>query len=677
MPGELTLFAPLPADDQGARLLSTILGPGWDTLAGASQGPAMLAHGMLETFNWVALALVSVLFVAVMIQGVAGTACEGVPLGRRYSSLWMPLRFAASLGFLAPVFKGLSVFQVLMLVMIGGSVNLANHLWSGGLEHFVQRGGEMALNAPDDLMDDSEKLGEGLLFALTVQEYYRQRLDLGVSGALAQEVFWPPKDDVPGLLVLTPSAPAGSGLGQGDLGRVLIPCRDDLGEMCRARLAAVRNLIADLQPLAGTLADPDRDVALAESGALSRAVQRYRDGVRPYLRAAGDREGERLSRDLGEHAEAAKLNGWVTAGAYYWTIARLSERSATLLYDTASFSAAAPQVDGGALRDFEAVFDRLQRYLKGAHRPERAALAEKPPAEFPSLGWFGGMVSGALGRQTLSSLVAKLESGDPVPVLSGLGRYLITAAEAVIGVRIASYALAKGTGQTASSLLGQVASFFTGSVTSFIAGSLEGAVLAVGPFLVVISVLLISYGFLLAYFLPALPFILWLAGVLAWLLSVVEALAAAPLWVAAHALPEGEGLAGQAGRQGYLLFLGVLLRPPLMVFGFLVAMGLLNGVGRIVGRVFSVFGFARLGESFLGVSGFLAFAVILGLCSIMACWRLFALAGSLPDRVMGWIGAGARGGGAEEEEARRHQTGYAAAGGVATKMIDSAANPRP
>jgi hypothetical protein len=670
MDGGLNLFGPIPPDDLGARLLASILGPGWDALAGGTGGAATLARGLLESLNWVALAGTSLLFVVAMIQGVAGTACEGVPLGRRFSSLWMPLRFAGAMGLLAPAVKGLSVFQALMLLMVGGSVNLANHLWGQGLERFVQSGGQLALDPPDDLVDDSARLGEGLLKALVVQEYLRQRLDLGLSGPLAPEVFWPPAGEAEGLMVLTPAVPQGSGLGPGDLGRLRIPCPDPAGAMCRARLSAARALMADLSPLAEILADPAREPSLADSGALARAVARYRDQVRPWLGTVMDGEARRLADDLGQFSQAAALNGWATAGAYYWTIARMTESSARLLYSTASFSGGDPPLEGEALGDFGAVQARLSRYLKGAFRPERAASAERPPSEFPSRDWFGDQVSGALGRYAMSTLVRRLEAGDPVPILAGLGRFLVASAETVIGLRVGSASLAAAAGSSSSSLLGQILSVFTGTVSSFAAGAASGAVEALGPYLLALSLMLLGYGFLLAYFLPALPFVLWLGGLLAWAVSVVEALAAAPLWVAAHALPEGEGLAGQAGRRGYLLFLGVLLRPPMMVLGFLVAMALLSGLGRVTGHVFSVFGFDRLGEGFLGVSGFLAFAVILGTCAISAAWRLFGLAAGLPDRVLAWVGGAPGAPGGEAEEARRGQAGFQAAGGLGSRMLE-------
>ncbi|MDR1657727.1 MAG: DotA/TraY family protein [Deltaproteobacteria bacterium] len=677
---ESALFGAVPLDDQGARLLANILGPGWDSLAGegTAAGAAGLVHGLLSAFNWVALAGVCLLFVVVIIQGVASTACEGVPLGRRYSSLWMPLRFAGAMGLLAPVVKGLSVFQVLILMAVGSSVNLANYVWEKGLDRFVENGGRLSLTAPKVLTDDSAELGRGLLKGLTIQQYYRQRLDLGVVGPVAPEIYWPPAtSEAGGLLVLTLAIPQGSQLSAGDLGRLRLPCPDPSVDLCRARLSAVRTLITALSPIAEILANTDRELTLTDSGRLARAVEAYRLSVSPWLETIESQQADQLEESLGEFKQAAKTNGWVTAGAYYWTIARLNEAAGDLMYSTATWSEGDPDLDGEVLDDFDAVFERLNRYLQGAFKPERATSAENMPSEFPSADWFGDSLSGKLGRQTLREVIENLESGDPIMVLASLGRYLVATSEMVIGLKIASNAAVKGTGQSSSSLLGNIMSTFTGSLSSFAAGAAVGTVEAIGPYILILSLLLISYGFFLAYFLPAMPFLIYLAGVITWVITVVEALAAAPLWVAAHALPEGDGLAGNGGRQGYLLMLGVLLRPPLMVFGFLTAMALMTGTGRVVGYIFAVFGFDRLGESFLGLSGFMAFSIILGLAVVAAAWKLFGLISHLPERVMAWIGTHAQHF-SEVEDVRRNQGEYAQAGGLSSRMLNPATStPTP
>jgi hypothetical protein len=105
-------------------------------------------------------------------------------------------------------------------------------------------------------------------------------------------------------------------------------------------------------------------------------------------------------------------------------------------------------------------------------------------------------------------------------------------------------------------------------------------------------------------------------------------------------------------------------------------MALMNGLGRVTGRVFSVFGFAFLQESFLGASGFMAFSVILGAVTVTAVWKLFGLMCSLPDRVVAWIGARI-GPGGESGDARAVSGGYREAGELSTRMLGPVAAGGP
>lgn len=137
--------------DASKQILDTFLGQGWDTW-GAGLGGSQASELMLQifsAFNLVALAVISALFLWVMALAVAGTAHEGVPFGKRFSSLWMPLRFVGAMGALAPIFKGLSLFQVAILACIGFSINLGNFVWELGTDYFVEHAGQITVQAPD------------------------------------------------------------------------------------------------------------------------------------------------------------------------------------------------------------------------------------------------------------------------------------------------------------------------------------------------------------------------------------------------------------------------------------------------------------------------------------------------------------------------------------------------
>ena len=51
---------------------------------------------------------------------------------------------------------------------------------------------------------------------------------------------------------------------------------------------------------------------------------------------------------------------------------------------------------------------------------------------------------------------------------------------------------------------------------------------------------------------------------------VVEAIIAAPLWAVMHLHPSGDDMTGKGGN-GYMLVLGLVVRPALIIFGLIAA----------------------------------------------------------------------------------------------------------
>jgi defect-in-organelle-trafficking protein DotA len=82
---------------------------------------------------------------------------------------------------------------------------------------------------------------------------------------------------------------------------------------------------------------------------------------------------------------------------------------------------------------------------------------------------------------------------------------------------------------------------------------------------------LFAAGFMMTFYAPLYPYLLFLFGVIGWLIYVIEAMVAAPLVAFGMTHPEGHDFVGRA-EQALMLALGVFLRPVLMVIGFLSAM---------------------------------------------------------------------------------------------------------
>ena len=159
----------------------------------------------------------------------------------------------------------------------------------------------------------------------------------------------------------------------------------------------------------------------------------------------------------------------------------------------------------------------------------------------------------------------------------------------------------------------------------------------------VIGILLVA-GAVLAYVLPAMPFIRFLFGILGWLLAVIEALLAVTVFCAAHVTRgEGDRLMIEGTRQGWLLLPALILRPVLMLFGlvlgyylFLAVMGLFNDIWlpRIQDLTQSS------GLDVIDFVALLAIYVLVAYGIVNACFKAIDV---LPNAVLEWIGGGGRG----------------------------------
>lgn len=75
-------------------------------------------------------------------------------------------------------------------------------------------------------------------------------------------------------------------------------------------------------------------------------------------------------------------------------------------------------------------------------------------------------------------------------------------------------------------------------------------------------------GLMLLYYVPVIPWLKVMFAVLAWIVSVIEAVVTVPIVALAHMRTDGEGLMGTMAKDAYITWLNLLLRPGLVVTGF-------------------------------------------------------------------------------------------------------------
>lgn len=612
--------------DASKQFLDALLGQGWETF-GQSLGGSQAAELMLQifaAFNLVALALLSVFFIWIMAIAVAGTAHEGVPFGKKFSSLWMPLRCVMAMGALAPIFKGLSIFQIALLACIGWSINLGNYVWELGVDYFVEHGGQITVQAPDQNVTKYSSIANGVLTSLTRQYYLRDRRGLNVQPGGGP---WQYSEN------LITRGGESTFFFNGNAGKITIDCINPSDALCAGKRNAVDPAIASLHDVAAKLADPNVPASDIDPKALYNAANIINANILSGLQSYA-KQGQ-LQAKLKDFQDLAGQYGWFIAGSSYWSISWINQETRAAMYSGITYSG--PEWKDSewdamthGLHDAGAVEQRLKNYIATAYANRRGitdttaspSVTDEENRLEQAISWIRSFVSTTMFGEIVQQILKYLGRHDPIMALSNIGDYFIGAAE---GLFIAIFISSK------------IPFLSSDGITVFLA------------FSVVLPLAL--YGIVLAYYLPAIPFIRWVSALCGWIILIVESLIAAPLWICAHALPEGDGAAGQHGRRGYMLFLAILIRPPLMVAGFFCAVVLLNVLGRLVGTGFELIFSGMSQTKMMGLVGTVSMSIILGAVIIMAANKCFSLIHYLPEHVTNWIGQQLHSLGEKEDQA--------------------------
>ena len=149
-------------------------------------------------------------------------------------------------------------------------------------------------------------------------------------------------------------------------------------------------------------------------------------------------------------------------------------------------------------------------------------------------------------------------------------------------------------------------------------------------------------GVVLAIYIPFVPFLLFLFGVISWMIAVVEAMVAAPLVALGVTHPEGHDLLGKA-EQSVMLLLGVFIRPATMIFGLIfaiilnyIAFSLFNlGYVYTVNPILSNLDSSGSTFQLIVISGTLFIYTYVAIEIVNQCFSMIYV---VPDKILRWIG---------------------------------------
>ena len=617
-------------------------------------GRSSVLGDMLFVFNGGVLALAGFLLVWHTVAGTLDTAREG----RFGFGAWEVVRIVAAVALMAPLPGGMNGAQhaVVGLAHLGG--DFANAVWEPFSEEALGKGEPIAPRP-------RETVWRAAIARTLILEACRYAAN-GSAARAGDAPYIELREDSeahksPGTVRVRRIEARilhydGAGRGMpGDLCGAIrfagLAAEGARGTAAEGHRDALAGLLPEIRAVAADLAAhyvtgspaygrplPDLDALLEGRG----LAERYAGVLDAALARAATEERAELARVVAEDAKAAS---WMSAASFFNTIA----------HRTGLFQAAAHNIPGvslppPSLGQWAPAADAAVKGLTTAlvrsrgYQPMLFSAAASGAAALPAPGG-GAMAAGLMEFIDLDSVIVA-DSGNPIADLASLGHGLMNAALAATAALM---------GAAAGSGLLESVPFVGKGLDMF-----ESVWQVADGFVSTVLGLLLIAGAVLAYLLPALPFIRFLFAILGWIVTVAVAVLAVTVFAAAHVTRgDGNRLATQATRLGWLFLPGLILRPPLMLFGlivgyfvFLAGIGLFNEVWLPQMRDAGA-------SSGLGPIGFLAMLTLYVMIAYGLMNASFKLIDLLPSAVLDWIGG--RGGAGEDGGER--------VGGAATSAI--------
>lgn len=660
-------FFQVPAGDKFKEI---IIDPIWGALTGNNAAGSNPLGPLMAIFCSAIVGIAGVVVAYTLLAGTLATAHEGEVLGKRWSSMWIPIRISLGSAVMLPLPSGFCIMQVCVMWLAMQGIGLADKMWST----FASNPIDNAVYVMPDMSSQVRQIaGRMLELQACVYGYEQeQKLDqqkggfgVGVFGLFTDDVTPKPTSNGQGVdygpcgstYQLTSAQIAdNAGIDLSNTGKALTNGRQVAAGLWPIHAQQLRLMASDAKALAKTLGPTSQaDV----NKYLDFEASRYSTALNTALAGANQAA---MNQDIRE--DMAK-DGFLFAGAYYMQITTAQDQitQAVSAFPTVSVGSDAAQgIHGDAVHalNYASMFvenaQKANQTGLGADSNENSGLMAKV------LTWF------TQGKGFSMQSDATLNT-NPIIRAKNLGNSMITYGWSVLGVGL-------GSGGLAGMLSGNIVGKLAGADTAFL-----GGITIVSPFVFALAFSLISTGFALAGYLPMVPYIIWMASMIGYCILLMEAIIAAPLWAFTHIVPDGDGVVGRGG-QGYMLVLSLMIRPALMVMGLACSIVLMKPIGYVITSTFA----AAYNLAVIQHSGWGGLTITIGGCILYfvilsaTIHRIFSLIHAIPDNIMRWLGGGAShelGDHSTKMEGHSHHQNAAALGavtGIGTSIASMGAN---
>jgi len=660
MGAQTGLFDTTAAGDWGGAWLSFLFGRGEAVSGGVLETLAQAFREGLGVYTVAMFTLGGFFLIWQVVAMIAETAHSGVPFGRRTNQLWAPLRFVIGIALLVPFGSGLSMGQHMVVAMAAKGSSLASEAWR---ETMALSGGRLttpvAPASPDVARVVAGSLEVELCRAMYRQLYTQHKSDLVVqaAGDMAVPAKLPSVKLGQATWLYTTSFLSDAAV----CGAYRFASSEAVGETSQGiaqRLGVSNAALAEKVAPSFLLPETDDSTLYDPSYDLTASLKEQVELVETQVDQATAKYAS------GQALYAANADrGWIVAGALPLDVARLqmmlgesvasvvpSVKAPLLGHSVLSFrdwlaaatgSAFFHDLTGSQLSAYGLIYDKASEGMKRArrwlysHAPQQAGfgLPDQQDAR-DSLNTYADFES---AYDTLSRTMAKgsrafgvfaiqpqldEERGGAVASVL-LGRSYLTSplqTFAELGRRFMAY------GAWAIGMLGPVLA--------------QGATVGIGIGFYLGALAFIVAGVALLFLVPLVPLYRFGMAVIGWGLSVLIALFSLPIVALGHLYPAGDGLAGPLARRAYWLWLGLFIRPSLILFAFAGGLLLFLLGGGFLNMLFFQWLAPALQAQGDGFWLFRSGMALLYAASVFALSNaVFKGLSTAPSEVMDWIGA--------------------------------------
>lgn len=749
-----TLFNP-PAISNGTDLSISYLGDMFGVVDGVLHGSGSQIMGqMFMVFNAGALILGGIIVIYTSLISLMNTAHEGEVMGKKWSSIWIPLRTVGGIALLIPKATGYCAIQIFMMWVIVQGVGLADTVWNQAT-NYIAAGGvivQQSLQPSANITGPAQNMFYQSVCLAGLQTLFNNAYQTAVQNNQTPPAVPNFFGSINPLQPIDPSTcpkvgtfcapvqlgscPSGNCTVQipyfpnettngynwsqlnGACGTVTWPQLSSTAQGNASNISTSTSINSQTGlPVSTTNATINQEVTQAYEQALQVGVQQILldmsgpaqavinnsmfppSGVTPditltnylnnrmFLDAAEDYEGivYPAQQNTADTAQSSITNqwiatsqavGWIEAGAYYLQMASVNSNVGSEIFNSAPTASSASNIVSGSSGPAWGLTGTNGTITTGNLNGLPASMATNVINGLPAL---TAALSGSGTTTYLTTFVGsaptsssnygdaeaatgtqKFMSGSSVAggvlgvILYPLLGPLIPIIQSFNGLEASQQLNANPVvelAQLGDGLMELVIEvWIIGAVTLGVATGALSAIPCVNegnvpivitewiiPFVWGICGLIFVEGAIMEYYIPLIPYMLFLFGAIGWLIATLEAMVAAPLIALGITHPEGQEVLGKAD-PAVLLLVNVFLRPSMMIIGF---------IGGIILSYVSVWllnqgffqAFPSLSSSLIVVIfGFPAKLIIyVGLVIALVNYS-FQLINVVPDKVMRWIG---------------------------------------